>query len=126
MQSSLLQLTSLGVTQGRDHSRVAANWHATLTLAVRPNTLESDGAATAMTYREPLPEDCPPDNAQEITAPRVVYRLVRSNPPTDDDFRSQREERPDQVFHDVTECRARGCRCPPASRLRKGGQRGGT
>ena len=61
-----------------------------------------------MTYREPLPEGCPPDDAQEITEPRVVYRLVRSDPPTDDDFRSQRAERPDQVFHDVTECRARG------------------
>ena len=31
-----------------------------------------------------------------------------TNPPTDDDFRSQRAERPDHVFRDVTECRARG------------------
>ena len=61
-----------------------------------------------MTYREPLPEDCPPDNAEEITEPRVVYRLVRSNPPTDDDFRSQRAEKPNRVFRRVTECRARG------------------
>ena len=61
-----------------------------------------------MTYREPLPEDCPPDDAEEITAPRVVYRLVRSNPPTDGDFRSQRAENPDRVFRGVTECQARG------------------
>ena len=61
-----------------------------------------------MTYREPLPEDCPPDEAEEITALRVVYRLVRSDPPNDDDFRSQRAERPNQIFRDVTECQARG------------------
>ena len=61
-----------------------------------------------MTYREPLPEDCPPDTAEEITSPRVVYRLVRNIPPTDDDFRSQRAERPDRIFRDVTECQARG------------------
>lgn len=61
-----------------------------------------------MTYRETLPEDCPPDDAEEINAPRVVYRLVRNNPPTDGDFQSQRAERPDRVFRDVTECRARG------------------
>ena len=84
------------------------------------------GAATAMTYREPLPEGCPPDNAEEIIAPRVVYRLVRNNPPTGDDFRSQRSERPDRVFHDVTECRAAGSRYSPASRPRKGGLREGT
>ena len=46
-----------------------------------------------MIYREPLPEDCPPDEAEEITAPRVVYRLVRNNPPTGDDFLSQRAEK---------------------------------
>lgn len=61
-----------------------------------------------MTYREPLPDDCPPDEADEITSPRLVYRLVRNIPPTDDDFRSQRAERPDRIFRDVTECQARG------------------
>ena len=61
-----------------------------------------------MTYREPLPENCPPDEAAEIDVPRVVYRLVRNNPPTDDDFQSQRAERPDRIFRDVTECQARG------------------
>ena len=61
-----------------------------------------------MTYREPLPDECPPDGAEEIDAPRVVYRLVRSNPPTDDDFRSQLAERPDRIFRNITECQARG------------------
>ena len=55
-----------------------------------------------MTYRELLPEGCPPDDAWEITAHRAVYRLVRNNPPTDDDFRSQR------AFRRVTECQSRG------------------
>ena len=49
-----------------------------------------------MTYREPLPEGCPPEDSEEIAEPRVVYRLVRNNPPSDDDFRP------------VTECQARG------------------
>ena len=61
-----------------------------------------------MTYREPLPDDYPPDEAEEIGFPRVVYRLVRNHPPTDDDFRSQRAERPDRVFRNISECQARG------------------
>ena len=61
-----------------------------------------------MTYREPLPDNCPPDTADEITSRRLVYRLVHNNPPTDGDFQSQRAERPDRIFRDVTECQARG------------------
>ena len=61
-----------------------------------------------MLYREPLPDDCPPDAAEEITEPRIVYRLVWHNPPADRDFRSQRAENPDLVLHYVTECQARG------------------
>ena len=60
-----------------------------------------------MPYREPLPDDCPPDAAAEITEPRLVYRLVRHNPPIDDDFRSQRAEKPDAIFS-VDECQACG------------------
>ena len=78
-----------------------------MTPAVRPNTLERYGAIAIMTYREPLPEGCPPDGAEAITAPRVVYRLVRSSPPTDYDFRSQRAERPAARFS-ASECQARG------------------
>jgi hypothetical protein len=61
-----------------------------------------------MSYREPLPEGCPPDAAEEIAAPREVFRLVRDSPPTMDDFRSQRGEKPGKVFSGVTECQASG------------------
>lgn len=60
-----------------------------------------------MIYREPLPEDCPPATAAEITEPRIVYRLVRHNPPVDADFRSQRAENPQRHFR-IPECRVRG------------------
>jgi len=60
-----------------------------------------------MSYREPLPEGCPPAEADEVKAVREVFRLVQGNPPTDVDFRSQRAERPSAVFQ-VTECQARG------------------
>lgn len=60
-----------------------------------------------MSYREPLPEECPPDGAEEIAAPREVFRLVRNSPPTVGDFLSQRAEKPDAVFQ-VSECQARG------------------
>lgn len=60
-----------------------------------------------MTYREPLPEDCPPEESEDITVPLIVFRLVWNNPPTDDDFKSQRAEKPTQNFG-VPECRARG------------------
>ena len=61
-----------------------------------------------MSYREPLPEGCPPDDAEEITTPREVFRLVRTNPPTEADFKSQRAEKPDHDFGEITECQARG------------------
>lgn len=62
---------------------------------------------TNMIYREPLPDDCPPDEAEEINAPRFVYRLVSNVPPSSDDFKSQRLEKPRARFN-VSECRARG------------------
>lgn len=61
-----------------------------------------------MPYREPLPENCPPETAEEITEPRIVYRLVRNDPPTDDDFRSQRAANPHLARRGMTECQARG------------------
>ena len=61
-----------------------------------------------MTYREPPPGNCPPNEAEDVSTPRRVYRLVRNNPPTDDDFRSQRAEHPERVFRNITECQARG------------------
>ena len=61
-----------------------------------------------MSYRQPLPEGCPPAEAEEVTAERDVFRLVRSGTPTLEDFRSQREEKPQVVFTGVSECHARG------------------
>ena len=61
-----------------------------------------------MRYREPLPQGCLPDAAEEISTAWRVFRLVRTNPPTDNDFRSQRAERPSHRFRGVTECQARG------------------
>ena len=59
-----------------------------------------------MKYRESLPDGCPPDTAEEIDRPRDVFRLVRTNPPTELDFRSQRAEKPNHTF--PNECQARG------------------
>ena len=61
-----------------------------------------------MTYRERLPNGCPPAKAEEIRAAREVFRLVDSNPPTDSDFASQRALRPNKTFCGVSECQARG------------------
>ena len=58
-------------------------------------------------FRECLPEECPPKDADEITEILVVYRLVRTDPPLDGDFRSQRAENPSRRFN-VSECMARG------------------
>jgi hypothetical protein len=58
-------------------------------------------------FREPLPHGCPPDEAEEITAEREVFRLVRGDPATWNDFQSQRAQKPDAVFA-VSECQARG------------------
>lgn len=65
-------------------------------------------ATNAMSYRETLPAGCPPDEAEAVTDPRSVFRLVREWPPNDDDFRSQRAEKPHREFRGVTECQARG------------------
>ena len=63
---------------------------------------------TERRYRESLPPGCPPDGAREITSSAAVFRLVRTNPPSADDFRSQRAEKPTREFHGVSECHARG------------------
>ena len=61
-----------------------------------------------MNYREPLPDGCPPDTAEEIVQPRDVFRLVRTDPPTEEDFESQRAEKPGGTFPGIDECQARG------------------
>lgn len=63
-----------------------------------------------MSYREPLPDGCPPDEAEEIVEQREVFRLVRNRAPTEEDFRSQRAERPDTYFTESTSARRVGYR----------------
>lgn len=58
-------------------------------------------------YREELPDGCPPSNAKEIVNEIICYRLVLNEPPTDDDFRSQRTLEPNRNLG-VSECRTRG------------------
>ncbi len=60
-----------------------------------------------MEYREQLPPDCPPLDAAEITEPTKLYRLVKSLPPSADDFQSYRALRPNDDFG-KEECKASG------------------
>ena len=41
-----------------------------------------------MQYREPLPSDCPPSGAREITEQVVRYRLLMKSSPAQEDFDS--------------------------------------
>lgn len=61
-----------------------------------------------MSYREPLPDGCPPEESDEIAAERTVYRLVKAKLASPSDFRSQREQKPDATFSGITECQSRG------------------
>ncbi len=60
-----------------------------------------------MTYRDPLPDGCPPNESEIISEAREVFRLVRQIPPSISDFQSQRTEKPNKPFS-VSECQARG------------------
>jgi hypothetical protein len=60
-----------------------------------------------MIYREALPSQCPPEAANEITADLEVFRVVKKNPPTNQDFRSQRAMQPAAVW-EISECLACG------------------
>ncbi len=60
---------------------------------------------TAIKYKEELPEQCPPGDAFEPSE-NLVYRLVESNPPTQQDFFSHRKLWPQKEYH-TDECRAR-------------------
>ena len=63
----------------------------------------------AVKYREPLPDDCPLPGAVDIVETRIVYRLVWSDPPSHNDFRSYADLNPDKPYKDNTEeCKARG------------------
>jgi hypothetical protein len=57
----------------------------------RPNgKLRSAQMATASRFPKDCPSDCPPDAAQDATS--IVYRTVKANPPTAEDFLSYLEE----------------------------------
>ena len=69
--------------------------------------MSSDNSKDTATFRDELPEGCPPKEAEEIVQETICYRLVHNEPPTDDDFMSQRTREPNRDFG-VSECRARG------------------
>ena len=60
-----------------------------------------------MTYRDPLPDGCPPNEAELISEAKKVFRLVKQIPPSIGDFQSQRKEKPNKTFS-VSECQACG------------------
>lgn len=57
-------------------------------------------------FREPLPEKCPPSDAEEISIDLVVFRLIVSQTPCEDDFKSHQAKKPHVVYRDP--CEARG------------------
>ena len=57
-----------------------------------------------VTYRDYLPEDCPPDDAQPATG--TVYRMLKGDRPTPDDFLSFRELKPGKAY--PSDCIASG------------------
>ena len=59
-------------------------------------------------YREILPADCPPEAAEEIVSPRIVYRMVDKDPPADADFYSWRYNNREERLRAASECEARG------------------
>ncbi|WP_455666965.1 hypothetical protein [Phocaeicola sp.] len=54
---------------------------------------------------EPLPEQCPPNDAQQCIG--NYYRIANGNPAQSEDFFSQRKLRPNNIFMGVDECVAR-------------------
>ena len=59
-------------------------------------------------YREILPADCPPEAAEEIVHPRIVFRMVDCDPPVDGDFDSWRYKNRGAQLRAASECEARG------------------
>jgi len=57
-----------------------------------------------VTYRDHLPEDCPPEEAQPANG--TVYRMLKGNTPTPDDFLSFRELKPGKAY--PSDCIASG------------------
>lgn len=62
---------------------------------------------TVYEWAEPLPDECPPDDAVPPEG-EVYYRMVESFPPTETDFVSHRELYPNKHFS-LGECQVRSC-----------------
>ena len=60
-----------------------------------------------MTYREDLPENCPPQEAKPIAEPRKFFRLISDYPPVERDFDSVWKLQPERR-RNLDPCQARG------------------
>lgn len=58
-------------------------------------------------FREPLPNECPPDYAEEVSGTLIFYRLVKNQTVTEGDFDSARALSPSNRFS-KDECHVRG------------------
>lgn len=61
----------------------------------------------AQGWAKAVPEGCPQSEPITDTETNVLFHLVATDPPTEEDFQSQRELHPDRHFQGVTECVAR-------------------
>ena len=52
-----------------------------------------------MQYREELPCRCPPADAEEISGPSAVYRLIREDAPAEENFHTLRSLVPLDITH---------------------------
>lgn len=72
-------------------------------------------------FREQLPCDCPPEEAWEIVTRTIMYRLIKGDTPTTEDFHSFRKLNPNAKVKGVSECQIRGLSvyCSPSDAKRK-------
>ena len=62
-----------------------------------------------MTFRQDLPENCPPDTATRIEQTTTFYRLIEAWPPTNEDFDPVWDLHPERHRTLMkAECRAKG------------------
>lgn len=59
-------------------------------------------------FREALPPNCPPDDAEEVTEPLVMYRLIKGDEPSCEDFDSLYKKNPDAAKLSGDLCAAAG------------------
>ena len=62
-----------------------------------------------MKFREELPCNCPPTDAEDTDCSRMMYRLIRGEIPTEEDFHSLRKRKPKAQFKTASDkCNATG------------------